>query len=120
MLAEILGWEYSDPELQKKHFLTVASYNLQHQSQFTDEAIHGLKLSLANYLAGAESVAEIRHRNARANAGSKRVRKPESQRVIVPRRWPMTIADVYLPDQEAGAADRVQSWAESIRATLAA
>jgi hypothetical protein len=117
MLGEIITWEYADPELLKKHFLTVASYNLQHPSQFTDEAIQGLKISLSNYLSGKEGISEIRQRNTLASEGSKRVRKPEPERVIVPRKWPVTIADVYLPDQPQGVADRVQAWAESINMT---
>lgn len=115
MLSEIIGWEYSDPELLKKHFLTVACYNVQHSSQFTDEAIQGLKVSLDNHLAGKETIPEIREKNSRAYNGAKRAGKPESDRVIVSRDWPMTIADVYISDHSQGAADRVQAWAESIR-----
>jgi hypothetical protein len=118
MLGEVLGWEYGDAELFKKHFLTVASYNLQHPSQFAEEAIRGLATSLHEHLAGRKSVAEIRAVNARAYEGAKRVRKPQSERRIAPRTWPMTIADVYTPEQPQGAADRVQAWAQSIDASL--
>jgi len=118
MLGEIIAWEYSDPELLKKHFLTVASYNLQHPSQFTEEAIQGLQTSLRNYLEGKEGVAEIREKNFRAHEGANRVRKPESERVIAPRAWSMTIADVYVPDHPQGAAGRVQAWAETIDKSL--
>ncbi len=38
MLGAILAWEYHDPELMAEHFLTVASYNLQHPAQFTGAA----------------------------------------------------------------------------------
>ena len=32
-LGAILAWEWQDPELQAVHFLTVASYTLQHPAQ---------------------------------------------------------------------------------------
>ena len=35
-LGMIGVWEFQDPELMAEHFLTVASYNLQHPAQFTD------------------------------------------------------------------------------------
>ncbi len=41
--------------------------------------------------------------------------KPEAERKPVLRRWSVTIADVYLPDQLQGAAARVQAWAAAIR-----
>jgi hypothetical protein len=34
------------------------------------------------------------------------------------RRWPMTIADVYLSGQPQGAAERVKAWAAGIRQEL--
>lgn len=35
-LGMIIAWEADDPELLAEHFLTVATYNLQHPAQFTD------------------------------------------------------------------------------------
>ena len=43
VLGALLAWEYDDPELQAEHFLTVASYNLQHPAQFTETALAGLQ-----------------------------------------------------------------------------
>jgi hypothetical protein len=43
------------------------------------------------------------------------VLKPEAERRPVLRQWSLTIADVYLPDQPQGAAERVKAWAASIR-----
>jgi len=51
-------------------------------------------------------------------AGGAKVLLPEAERKPALRRWPMTIADVYLPDQPQGAAARVRAWAASIRAEL--
>ena len=42
-LAVVLGWESEDPELSNLHFYTVASFNLQHPAQFTDEALTELR-----------------------------------------------------------------------------
>ncbi len=118
-LGMIIAWEYNDPELQAEHFLTVAAYNLQHPAQFTDEAIAGLRTAFMERLEKNISLTWIRRRTARANEGSKRVRRPESERQIRQRHWHMTIADVYLPNQPQGAAGRVRAWAVAIRNEIA-
>lgn len=115
MLGAIIAWEWQDPELMAEHFLTVASYNLQHPAQFTIEAISGLKSVFIDRLDHGLPIAEIRSRVGHAVEGKKRVRKPESERITLLRPWPITIADVYLPDQPQGAAGRVRSWAAAIR-----
>jgi hypothetical protein len=46
------------------------------------------------------------------------VLKPESERQPVLRQWSMAIADVYLPEQPEGAADRVRAWAAVIRRAI--
>jgi hypothetical protein len=119
-LGGILAWEYTDPDLQAEHFLTVASYNLQHPAQFTDEAIAGLRISLSQRLDHQVTDAEIRRRTARAFEGSARVKRPAAEQHPVLRHWTMTIADVFLPDPPEGAADRVRAWAASIRRDLEA
>lgn len=117
-LGAICAWEWQDPELMAQHFLTVAAYNLQHPAQFTEEAIVGLRRAFLEHLDNNLSVAEIRRQIGRAWEGSPRVLKPEAMRRPVLRRWSVTIADVYIPDQPAGAAERVREWAASIRARL--
>jgi hypothetical protein len=117
-LGAILAWEAHDPELAAEHFLTVASYNLQHPAQFADAALAGLRSALIERLDSNLPVAEIRRRAGRANAGSRRVLRPAAERRPVLRRWGMSIADVYLPDQPAGAAARVRAWAAAIRREL--
>lgn len=111
-------WEFQDPELMAEHFLTVASYNLQHPAQFTDEAISGLRVAFIDRLDKGTPVGDLRRRAGRAYQGARRVLRPEAERRPTLRAWPMTIADVYLPDQPAGAAARVRAWAASIRAAL--
>lgn len=114
-LGAIIAWEWQDPELLAQHFLTVASYNLQHPAQFTEGALAGLRQQFIEHLDNGVPVTEIRHRVSNMAEGSVKVRKPETERRPVLRQWSMTIADVYIPDRPAGAADRVKAWAASIR-----
>lgn len=117
-MAAILGWESQDHELAAEHFLTVASYNLQHPAQFTEEALEGLKISLIDYLDHGVPTQVLRRRANKAYNGKKRVLKQESERHPVLRRWSMTIAEVYKPGQPEGAAGRVRRWASAIRNEL--
>jgi hypothetical protein len=114
----ILAWEAHDPELLAEHFLTVASYNIQHPAQFTDEALAGLRAGLIDRLDNGVAVEELRRRAARIFNGPKRVLKRAAERRPVLRRWPLTIADVYISDHPAGAAERVRRWAAAIRGEL--
>jgi hypothetical protein len=116
----LLSWEWNDPELQAEHFLTVAAYNLQHPAQFTDAALAGLRAAFVDRLDRGVADAELRRRAARQFDGPARVLRKAAERQPVLRRWLMTIADVYLPDQRAGAAGRVRAWAATIRADLGA
>jgi len=119
---ELLGmigvWEFQDPELYAEHFLTVASYNLQHPAQFTGEALAGLRTAFIDRLDHGTPTQELRRRAGRAYQGNKRVLKPEPERKPVLRHWSMTIADVYIPDMAEGAAARIRAWAASIRREL--
>lgn len=117
-LGWLIGWEQFDPDLAAVHFVTVTSYNLQHPAQFYPEVLEGLREAYIAHLDHGLPVPEIRRTMGERYAGNTRVRRPESERKPVLRRWPMTIADVYLPDRPQGAADRVRAWAASIRAEL--
>ena len=117
-LRQLLAWEVDDAELREVHFLTVASYNLQHPAQFTDDAIAGLRQSYIDYLDRGISIAEIRRRASSAFEGAKRVRRDEASIRPVLRTWPMTIAAVYDGARPDGAAERVRRWARAIRSTL--
>jgi len=118
MLGAIIAWEYHDPELLAEHFLTVASYNLQHPAQFTEATLAVLQAVFIERLDRGLGITEIRRRVGKAAAGATRVRKPEAERRAVQRQWDMTIADVYLPDRPHGAAERVRAWAAAIRRGL--
>jgi uncharacterized protein DUF5946 len=118
MLGMLIAWESDDPELQAEHVLTVASYNLQHPAHFTEATLAGLQAVFIERLDHGLGLAEIRRRVGKAAAGATRVLKPESERQPLLRQWTMTIADVYLPDQPEGAAERVRAWAAVIRQTI--
>jgi hypothetical protein len=112
-----MAWEWHDPELQALHFLTVASYNLQHPARFTAEALAGLSALYQDYLDNGLSTAAIRRRAANAVRGQKIVRREDERRVTL-REWRMTIADVYRHGQAEGAAERARNWAAAIRREL--
>ncbi|MEZ4614794.1 MAG: DUF5946 family protein [Caldilineaceae bacterium] len=92
------------PDLMAQHFLTVASYNLQHPAQFTAEALAGLRQQFIDYLDHGVPPHEIRRRVASMAEGKVKVHRPEAARRLVLRRWPMTIAAVYLPNPSGAAA----------------
>lgn len=115
----VIAWEAHDPELVAEHFLTVASYNLQHPSQFADGVIAQLQTGFVGYLDATLTLDQIRSQTRKTFNGKRRVLRPIEERRPVLRRWPMTIADVYLADQPKGAAERVRAWAASIRQELA-
>lgn len=114
----LLAWEQYDPELSAEHFLTVASYNLQHPSSFTQAALDGLRSAFIAHLDSGLPVPEIRRQMGSRFEGSARVLRPKSERQPILRRWAMTIANVYTPDRPDGAAQRVRDWAASIRSEL--
>ena len=118
MLGAIIAWEADDPALFAEHFLTVASYNLQHPAQFTDGALAGLRAVFVEHLDHGLGIVGIRRRTMHASDGQTRVLRPEAEHRPALRVWTMTIADVYLPEQPEGAAERVRAWARAIRDEL--
>jgi len=118
MLGALIAWEYDDADLRAEYFLTVASYNLQHPAQFSEATLAGLQAVFVERLDNGLGIAEIRRRVGKATTGAARVLKPESERQPVLRQWPMTIADVYLPERPDGAAERVRAWAVAIRRAI--
>lgn len=117
-LGAILAWEWQDAALAAEHFLTVASYNLQHPAQFKEEALEWLRSAYIDHIDHGLPPDEIRRRMSRQYDGAKRVLKPEAERRPVLRVWAMTIADVYIPDRPQGAAARVRAWGKAIRSQL--
>lgn len=98
----ILAWEWNDPELAALHFVTVTCYNLQHPAQFTESALSNLRTLFLEHMECGLAVTEIRRRVAAASSASAQVLKRPGERRPVGRAWPMTIADVALPDAPQG------------------
>jgi hypothetical protein len=117
-LGAILAWEWRDPALSAVHFLTVASYNLQHPAQFTDEALEGLRAAFIDYLDHDVPADILRKRVAHSLEGEKKVLKDKAEQKVSYRSWRITIADVYVPDRPEGAAGRVRQWARYIRSEI--
>ncbi|MGE5550144.1 MAG: DUF5946 family protein [Bacteroidota bacterium] len=108
------------------HFFAVASYNLQHPSQFTPAILTRLRASLDDALAGRASIRDLRRRARYQADGPARVlRRPgdvaagEEQPGLWnwPTRWPMTVADVCRVSP-ALYIERVRQWAAAVSATL--
>jgi hypothetical protein len=116
-LGRLIAWEYDDPALYALHFYTVATYNLQHPAQFTDDALAGLEAAFRRAVDGRLDAPAVRAIVGRAFDGPRRVIRPEAERRPVPRAWPVTIADA-VGEGPAGAADRVWTWAAATRAAL--
>ena len=79
-LGLLLAWEYDDPALAAEHFLTVASYNLQHPAQFTDEALAGLRDMFVERLDNGLAVQNIRRRVGKAFEGNQWVLRDKVER----------------------------------------
>lgn len=117
-LGGVLAWEADDPELLAEHFKTVASYNLQHPSQFTDRVLAELRAVFIEHLDKGLPIMEIRKRIGKVSEGNNRVLKDKSERTPVQHYWKMTISDVYIPNHPENAAQRVREWAAVIRQEL--
>ncbi|MEW5851601.1 MAG: DUF5946 family protein [Myxococcota bacterium] len=120
MFGGVLAWEAHDPELLALHFYTVAAYNLQHPAQFTDETTTFLRAVFVEAWEKQWSSPEVR----RVVDGRRRARKPgpvlrkPADRHPVLKTWRKTLADVYVPDQPQGAAERVRAWAAAVHEGL--
>jgi hypothetical protein len=117
-LGLIVAWEAQDRELGAEHFLSVASFNLQHPSAFTDAAREKLRALFIAHLDEGMPIAEVRRQMSAFADGSVRVARDSAFRNVERRTWPMTIANVAIADQPQGAAERVRAWARSVRAEL--
>lgn len=117
-MGAVCAWEWQDSELAALHFVTVASYNLQHPAQFSEETLAALKRVYIAHLDEGMAVSEIRKRVGEQTDGNVKVLRKEEARKPVRKHWALTIADVYLADQPQGAAQRVKTWASTIRKEL--
>ncbi len=108
------------------HFLAVATYNLQHPSTFTSQALAGLRRAVSDVLGGRATIADVRRRATASVGGGVRVKRHEGEeagdaarpsRIAWPAQWPMTVLDVnrVAPEQYV---EHVARWAEGTVRTL--
>ena len=119
---DLLGLEWQVPGGPggRAHFLAVASYNLQHPSQFTAVMLSGLRQTLSDVLSGRATIADALARARTVTDGATRVeRRPgdADHPLEWPRRWPMTVRDVCdVPASRY--LDQVHAWATAVDASL--
>lgn len=124
MFDQLLAHEYAFPKaFGAVHHLTVAAYSLQHPRGYSHDAIRMWRVMVDESLDGVSTPQDFLIRARFQLGGDVRVREPGSQPPEGwPQRWPLTVADVVVPENDAGDAqghiDRVRRWAKSIRATL--
>ena len=90
---EFMGLEFTDPGYGRVHFLTVASYMVQHEG-YSDEMYEWVQSALHKYLEEGANTELIRQDAARGPGRTKNIRRladaPPLPKVV----WSMTIADV--------------------------
>jgi hypothetical protein len=116
---ELLALEFSDPRAGKVHFLTVASYELQHPQAFQldPEARAQILQALEDVVVHDRPVPHVREEMQRRFAGTVNVLTDEPEPSAADRTWSLTVADVGDPDAHAHAA-RVRAWARAVYADL--
>ena len=108
------------------HFLAVATYNLQHPSTFTSQALAGLRRAVSDVLDGRATIADVRRRATASVGGAARVKRhageesvdaARSSRIAWPTQWPMTVLAVsrVAPEQYV---EHVTRWARGTVQTL--
>ena len=124
LFDQLLAHEYAFPKaFGEVHHLTVAAYSLQHPRGYSHDAIRMWRVMVDESLDGVSTPEDFLVRARLQFSGEVRVRQPGSEPPEGwPHRWPVTVADVVVPETEPGDAeshiDRVRQWAGSIRATL--
>ncbi|MEX0868191.1 MAG: DUF5946 family protein [Nitriliruptoraceae bacterium] len=117
--GELLALEFSDVRAGSVHFLTVASYQLQHPASFPlqPEALRDLVAALRDAVIDGRDVTSVRDAMQRRYDGSRPVAATAGD-VVAQRRWTRTVADVSPPDP-AGHVERVIRWAAAVVDDLA-
>lgn len=120
-LMDLLAMESESVELQALHYYNVAAYNIQHPAAFDPEAYAIMRAAFIEAVDKHWDARAARRELKRRLApfdGPRKVLRPEADRVVVPRAWSMTIADVLKRGDPAVTAAKVKEWAKSIRMEL--
>jgi uncharacterized protein DUF5946 len=124
LFEQLLAHEYAFPKaFGAVHHLTVAAYSLQHPRGYSRDAIRMWRVMVDESLDGVSTPEDFLIRARMQFGGGVRVREPGSEPPEGwPHEWPVTVADVVVPENETGDAEghiaRVRRWAGSIRTTL--
>ncbi|WP_059173562.1 DUF5946 family protein [Bacillus sp. FJAT-27445] len=116
-LEEILAWEQADPELLSKHFWTVACFNIQHPSEFSEAAWSNFRGIFCEAFDSSLPIHEIGKMVSVLAAGPSKMKRKEAASPVY-REWAMTVSEVYLGGEPKGAADRVFAWSKVVRKQL--
>ncbi|MEU8330606.1 DUF5946 family protein [Micromonospora sp. NPDC048839] len=114
-----------DPQAgMRAHFFAVATYQLQHPSRLTREALDGLHAAV-DAMTGASPppIAHLRRDTGRFAAGSRKVTRsaPPTDRSHIDRRWPVSwsvTAHDVTEEAETEYPDAVGRWAVATLADL--
>lgn len=128
LLDELLAleWRVEGGSGTLSHFFAVSSYNLQHPSGFTPDALRSLRAALADVLEERATIHDILRRNRALLNGEARVRRradtpigAEDRAMLDawPTHWRMTVADVCRVAPEAYH-ERARAWAAAVSASL--
>lgn len=119
---QMLAWEFEDPGgAGAVHHLTVLCYHLQHPSLYSPDGLAWARAALAEFVEQGTSPQEMRRRSARAlDSGTRawKVTGAPASYAVQPH-WTLTVVDAAAGER-AGHCARVQAWARSVHAALAA
>ena len=111
---EFLALEFEDPGYGRVHFLTVASYMIQHEG-YSDEFYVWVQSALRDYLEKGHSLKRIRKSAASGPGRAKGVLRPADARPLPKVAWSMTIADVASQMHDADSyCSLIEKWAKTI------
>jgi hypothetical protein len=110
----LLVLEFTNPEYDEVHMLTVACFMIQH-GRYSDEALAWIERTLRAYLEGGAPPEYIHRQAAEETSPGRRTWKVNRQASAPPLpkiAWSMTIADVAVKYEDASSyRDLVKQWA---------
>jgi hypothetical protein len=119
LFGTVLAWEGIDPpRTYANHHILVMSWELQHPSRFSEEALAWIRESLRRVLTEGVTPQDLRRESTRAMQQQNRAFKiTRSGAEIVPRAWSRTLSDVIAEGSDA-MPDSVGRWARAVACDL--
>lgn len=114
-----LIWEHNDPELYDLHFWLVASYMIQHPSNYTKNAYKLMVELFIDAYDNQWSTDYILRKNRQLVSKIDKITNPlpNIERKRQYRNWPMTIEGIYLGGEE-NAINNIKEWRKHVRIDL--